>query len=140
MLEIGVGSGLNLRFYSPEVEHLYGVDPSVELQRTAAKRKSRSSHFIGQWAEERQLWNELAMNRYFPLHFGSMVGSSSLVDGAAKQGLQGSSNPANQDRDNHNKYTDNSRGRIRMPGGKPRQKDRERIFAETQRHVRERFR
>jgi len=40
VLEIGIGSGLNLQFYSPEVRHLYGVDPSVELQRMAAERAS----------------------------------------------------------------------------------------------------
>lgn len=40
VLEIGIGSGLNLRFYSPEVRHVYGVDPSVELQRMAAERAS----------------------------------------------------------------------------------------------------
>jgi ubiquinone/menaquinone biosynthesis C-methylase UbiE len=37
VLEIGIGSRLNLRFYSPEVRHVYGVDPSVELQRMAAE-------------------------------------------------------------------------------------------------------
>src|SRR5579864_5447966 len=40
VLEIGIGSGLNLRFYSPEVEHVYGVDPSAELQQMAAKKTS----------------------------------------------------------------------------------------------------
>lgn len=40
VLEIGIGSGLNLRFYSPEVHHVYGVDPSIELQRMAEKRAS----------------------------------------------------------------------------------------------------
>src|SRR5689334_25020373 len=38
VLEIGIGSGLNLPFYSPEVKHILGVDPSLELQRMAAKR------------------------------------------------------------------------------------------------------
>lgn len=38
VLEIGIGSGLNLAFYSSEVKHVYGVDPSVELQRIARKR------------------------------------------------------------------------------------------------------
>jgi ubiquinone/menaquinone biosynthesis C-methylase UbiE len=40
VLEIGIGSGLNLPFYSPEVRHVYGVDPSIELQRMAAKKTS----------------------------------------------------------------------------------------------------
>ena len=31
VLEIGVGSGLNLPFYAPAVTRLYGVDPSAEL-------------------------------------------------------------------------------------------------------------
>ena len=38
VLEIGIGSGLNLEFYSPEVQRVYGVDPSVELQQMARKR------------------------------------------------------------------------------------------------------
>jgi len=40
VLEIGIGSGLNLPFYSPKVHHVYGVDPSIELQRMASKRAS----------------------------------------------------------------------------------------------------
>ena len=35
VLEVGIGSGLNLPFYSSEVQRIYGVDPSVELQRKA---------------------------------------------------------------------------------------------------------
>lgn len=38
VLEIGIGSGLNLPFYSPDVERVYGVDPSEELQRLAWQR------------------------------------------------------------------------------------------------------
>jgi ubiquinone/menaquinone biosynthesis C-methylase UbiE len=38
VLEIGIGSGLNLPFYSAEVHRVYGVDPSLELQRKARKR------------------------------------------------------------------------------------------------------
>jgi len=38
VLEIGIGSGLNLPYYSPEVQRVYGVDPSIELQRMARKR------------------------------------------------------------------------------------------------------
>jgi ubiquinone/menaquinone biosynthesis C-methylase UbiE len=40
VLEIGIGSGLNLPFYSREVRRVYGVDPSAELQRMAAKKVS----------------------------------------------------------------------------------------------------
>jgi ubiquinone/menaquinone biosynthesis C-methylase UbiE len=38
VLEVGIGSGLNLAFYSSEVSCIYGVDPSVELQRIARER------------------------------------------------------------------------------------------------------
>jgi ubiquinone/menaquinone biosynthesis C-methylase UbiE len=38
VLEIGVGSGLNLPFYSVGVEHLYGLDPSEELLALAGKK------------------------------------------------------------------------------------------------------
>lgn len=40
VLEIGIGSGLNLKFYSSAVRHVYGVDPSSELQKMASKRIS----------------------------------------------------------------------------------------------------
>lgn len=38
VLEIGIGSGLNFPHYSAEVQKVYGVDPSVELQRMARER------------------------------------------------------------------------------------------------------
>ncbi len=38
VLEVGIGSGLNLPFYSSQVQRVYGVDPSVELQRMAQDR------------------------------------------------------------------------------------------------------
>jgi ubiquinone/menaquinone biosynthesis C-methylase UbiE len=38
VLEIGVGSGLNLPFYGTGVEHLYGLDPSEELLAMAGKK------------------------------------------------------------------------------------------------------
>ena len=55
VLEIGIGSGLNLPFYSSQVQHVYGVDPSVELQRMARKRAGAVSikvEFLSQSAEE----------------------------------------------------------------------------------------
>ena len=54
VLEIGIGSGLNLPFYSPEVKHIFGVDPSLELQKMAAKRVAgpMKVDFIPQSAEE----------------------------------------------------------------------------------------
>jgi ubiquinone/menaquinone biosynthesis C-methylase UbiE len=56
VLEIGIGSGLNLPFYSPAVERVLGVDPSVELQRMAHKRAAVGRikvEFLSQSAEER---------------------------------------------------------------------------------------
>lgn len=41
VLEIGVGSGLNLPFYGHGVEQLYGLDPSEELL-AMARKKSRA--------------------------------------------------------------------------------------------------
>jgi ubiquinone/menaquinone biosynthesis C-methylase UbiE len=55
VLEVGIGSGLNLPFYSPQVEHVYGVDPSLELQRIARKRLPTGHmqiEFLPQSAEE----------------------------------------------------------------------------------------
>lgn len=42
VLEVGVGSGLNLPFYSADVRQVYGVDPSVELQQMARERLAQS--------------------------------------------------------------------------------------------------
>ena len=56
VLEIGIGSGLNLPFYSSQVRRVYGIDPSVELQRMAAKKAADLPFevtFFGQSAEER---------------------------------------------------------------------------------------
>jgi ubiquinone/menaquinone biosynthesis C-methylase UbiE len=55
VLEVGIGSGLNLPFYSSEVHRVYGVDPSVELQRMARKRAAAEPikvEFLSQSAEE----------------------------------------------------------------------------------------
>jgi ubiquinone/menaquinone biosynthesis C-methylase UbiE len=55
VLEIGIGSGLNLPFYSPDVKQVYGVDPSLELQRMAGKRASAARfevEFFTQSAEQ----------------------------------------------------------------------------------------
>ena len=55
-LEIGIGSGLNLPFYSSRVTRLYGVDPSAELHAMARKRAeavARPVELFLQSAEER---------------------------------------------------------------------------------------
>ncbi|MGP9826440.1 class I SAM-dependent methyltransferase [Ectopseudomonas khazarica] len=42
VLEIGIGSGLNLAFYDPQrVEVVVGVDPSADMQRLARERAAR---------------------------------------------------------------------------------------------------
>jgi|SRR6185437_471498 ubiquinone/menaquinone biosynthesis C-methylase UbiE len=54
VLEIGIGSGLNLPFYPAQVRRLFGVDPSLELQRLARKRAAGRTdlQFITQSAQE----------------------------------------------------------------------------------------
>ena len=44
VLEMGIGSGLNLPFYGPDVQRLYAIDPSERLLRMARKR-ARSARF-----------------------------------------------------------------------------------------------
>jgi ubiquinone/menaquinone biosynthesis C-methylase UbiE len=54
VLEIGIGSGLNLPFYKSEVKRVYGVDPSLELQRMARERAAGRPvdvEFLSQSAE-----------------------------------------------------------------------------------------
>jgi ubiquinone/menaquinone biosynthesis C-methylase UbiE len=55
VLEVGIGSGLNLPFYSTDVHQVYGVDPSAELQRMARQRALAvpiAVQFLSQSAEE----------------------------------------------------------------------------------------
>ena len=55
VLEVGIGSGLNLPFYSGDVHRIYGVEPSPELQKLARKRfvgKAFDVEFLSQSAEE----------------------------------------------------------------------------------------
>ena len=54
VLEIGIGSGLNLPFYSSEVERVWGADPSPELLQMARRRSSKlpfEVEFLPQSAE-----------------------------------------------------------------------------------------
>jgi ubiquinone/menaquinone biosynthesis C-methylase UbiE len=41
VLEVGIGSGLNLPYYSPAVERVYGIDPSAELLAMAQEKAPR---------------------------------------------------------------------------------------------------
>ena len=42
VLEVGIGSGLNLPFYTAAVRQLYGVDPSSELLKMARPKAGRA--------------------------------------------------------------------------------------------------
>lgn len=55
VLEIGIGSGLNLPFYTSQVRCVYGIDPSIELQRMAAGKAAHVRFevtFLPQSAEQ----------------------------------------------------------------------------------------
>jgi ubiquinone/menaquinone biosynthesis C-methylase UbiE len=55
VLEIGAGSGLNLRFYTSQVTRVVALEPSPQLQRMARERASQSTvpvEFLSQTAEE----------------------------------------------------------------------------------------
>lgn len=56
VLELGIGSGLNLPFYAAGVERVRGVDPSAELREMAASRAAEAPfavEFLAQSAEDR---------------------------------------------------------------------------------------
>jgi len=55
VLEVGIGSGLNLPYYSRAVQYVYGVDPSTELQQIARRRMMSGPptvEFLPQSAED----------------------------------------------------------------------------------------
>jgi len=43
VVEVGIGSALNLPYYSRDVEHLYGIDPSPELLQMARQKTGSTS-------------------------------------------------------------------------------------------------
>ena len=63
VVEIGVGSGHNLRFYGPSVSKVIGVDPSVELWQLACRRLDDVPcpvEFIAASAEDMSIENATA--------------------------------------------------------------------------------
>src|SRR5438128_622437 len=54
VLEVGIGSGLNLAFYGPGVQRVYGIDPSLGLWKLGRERWQKASvpvKFVGASAE-----------------------------------------------------------------------------------------
>jgi ubiquinone/menaquinone biosynthesis C-methylase UbiE len=51
VLEIGIGSGLNLSLYGREVSAIYGIDPSAKLLERAAKQQPRKPVLVRASAE-----------------------------------------------------------------------------------------
>src|SRR5207244_5144677 len=43
VLDVGIGSGLNLPFYGEQIERVFGIDPSPELLRFAEQRANKAS-------------------------------------------------------------------------------------------------
>ena len=54
VLEVGIGSGLNLPYYTTDVERVVGIDPSQELWQMARRRVAQATfpvEFLGRSAE-----------------------------------------------------------------------------------------
>ena len=55
VLEIGMGSGFNIPFYTPSVERLFGLEPSVKLKQHASEKAEAAPfpvEFVGLTGEE----------------------------------------------------------------------------------------
>jgi Methyltransferase domain len=51
VLEIGIGSGLNLPFYGGQVASVYGIDPAAALLRRASKQPAAAPELVQGSAE-----------------------------------------------------------------------------------------
>jgi len=64
VLDVGIGSGLNLPFYGNQIDRVVGVDPSPELLRFAEKRARETSNLVALAWLRRGLADRGSQHRY----------------------------------------------------------------------------
>jgi ubiquinone/menaquinone biosynthesis C-methylase UbiE len=87
VVEVGIGSALNLPYYSRDVERLYGIDPSPELLQMA-RRKTDGARFpvtlLNQTAEKIPLEDRLADTVVMTFVLCSITDSAAALEEAKR--------------------------------------------------------